>query len=321
MNRTNHEKWVDLFAKKIENPKNVDILQEIDTGYNSVVYLISINGKQYAAKMFNERYNGTKAGQEERNNIMKARDSIPDAVPKVIFCSNHTDNEFDREILVMEKAMGVPLNKNAFNEQVFAELTNVLERLHNTRTDNRQEINEIERISDCKKTIMQFLKEDQIIPQERASNHLDALRTYYKEKKRIFSFRKAIIHGDVWWDNILVDKKKIKIVDWLESREQDYCRDLAQLKIGTLNEILDTNKSQYFFDKILNAYNAEFEDKTIFERIRYYLPLMYLEESFYLPFKFFPWEIKYKEDAEDFKRRFVEYFEKSEWFFRYEQEE
>jgi len=316
MSKTNYEKWVDLFQKKVKNPRNVEILQEIDIGYNSKVYLISIDGKHYAVKIYNEGYNGTKVCQIERNHIRKARKSIPDAVPQVIFCSKHVENEFHREILVMENVKGIHLNKKVFDEQVFEELINVLKRLHNTRTCNIQAINEIKRIDNCRKTIMQFLKEDEIIAQERASKHLETLSKYYFEKK-IFKFRKTIIHGDLWWDNILVDNGKIRIVDWLESSEQDYCQDIAQLRIGVLSEILDTPKIEYFFKKIVNAYKKEFKDETIFDRIRYYVPLMYLEEAFYLPFKFFPWEIKYRENAENFKKRFIDYFEKSEFYFRY----
>lgn len=315
MNKTN-EKWVDLFQKKGKKPRIIEILQEIDIGYNSKVYLISIDDKHYAVKMYNERYNGTKVCQIERNRIRKARKSIPDAVPQVIFCSKHLENKFQREILVMEKTEGIHLNKKVFDEQVLDELITVLKRLHSTRTENRKASNEKKRIDICRDTIMQFLKGDEIIAQERVSKHLDTLSNYYFEKK-IFNFRKTIIHGDLWWDNILVDNGKIRIVDWLESSEQDYCRDIAQLKIGTLSEILDGPKSQYFFKKIVNAYKKEFKDKTIFERIRYYIPLMYIEEAFYLPFKFFPWEIKYRENAEKFKNRFIDYFEKSEFYFKY----
>ena len=165
---------------------------------------------------------------------------------------------------------------------------------------------------------MQFLKEKELIAQERVSEHFDALRDYYCKKRDAFKSQRTMIHGDLWWDNVLVNNGKVKIVDWLESSEQDYCRDLAQLKVGILDEVLDTHRSKYFFDRILNAYKEEFEDKSIYERIRYYLPLMYLEESVYLPFEYFPWEIKYKENAESFEKRFVDYFEKSEWSFKCE---
>jgi hypothetical protein len=106
----------------------------------------------------------------------------------------------------------------------------------------------------------------------------------------------------------------------LESSEQDYCHDLAQLKIGTLNAVLDITESQRFFEKILNTYTETFEDETIFERVRFYLPLLYLEEAFYIPFKFFPWEIKYKEASETFRKRFIDYYNKSECAFKFRQE-
>lgn len=318
MNETNYEKWFNLFSKHVNNPRSVEILQEIDIGYLSTVYLVSVDGNYYAVKMYNERYNGTKVLLTEQKHIMNARMSIPEAVPQVIFYSSSTKNEFHREILVMEKAFGIHLTKDIFNEQVFEELINVLKKLHSSKVNSRPNIDEIERIDNYRKLILQFLKKEEIISQERFSNHLEALRDYYLEKNKLFN-QKTIIHGDLWWDNILVDKGQIKIVDWLESSEQDYCRDLAQLKIGILNELLDINESQRFFEKILNAYKDKFEDETIFERVRYYLPLLYLEEAFYIPFKFFHWKTMYEENAETFRKRFIDYYKKSELSFKLKQ--
>jgi len=312
MNEADLKDWFSLFEKKIGKPKNVEILQEIDVGYNSIVYLITVDGKQYAVKMYNERYNGTMVCVKERDRIVKARRSIPDAVPNVVFFLGHTENRFNREILVMEKVEGVPLNREVFNPQVLEELTDVLKRLHSTSTNSGEEVNEIERINNCRRVIMQFLDENKPIAKERVAKHLDVLEDYYYEKRDAFRNRGTLIHGDLWWDNILVDNDKIRIVDWLESSEQDYCRDLAQLKIGTFDEILDAHKSQHIFETVLDAYKEEFEDESIHDRMQYYLPMIYLEESFYLPFKHFQWEIKYKEDAEGFKKRFIDYFEKSE---------
>lgn len=318
MNETNYEKWFNLFSKHVNNPRSVEILQEIDVGYLSTVYLVSVDGNYYAVKMYNERYNGTKVLLTEQKHIMNARMSIPEAVPQVIFYSSSTKNEFNREILVMEKAFGIHLTKDIFNEQVFEELINVLKKLHSSKVNSRPNIDEIERIDNYRKLILQFLKKEEIISQERFSNHLEALRDYYLEKNKLFN-QKTIIHGDLWWDNILVDKGQIKIVDWLESSEQDYCRDLAQLKIGILNELLDINESQRFFEKILNAYKDKFKDETIFERVRYYLPLLYLEEAFYIPFKFFHWKTMYEENAETFRKRFIDYYKKSELSFKLKQ--
>jgi len=318
VNETNYEKWFNLFSKHVNNPRSVEILKEIDVGYLSTVYLVSVDENYYAVKMYNERYNGTKVLLTEQKHIMNARMSIPEAVPQVIFYSSSTKNKFHREILVMEKASGIHLTKDIFNEQVFEELINVLKKLHSSKVNSRSNIDEIERIDNYRKLILQFLKKEEIISQERFSNHLEALRDYYLEKNKLFN-QKTIIHGDLWWDNILVDKGQIKIVDWLESSEQDYCRDLAQLKIGTLNELLDINESQRFFEKILNAYTDKFKDETIFERVRYYLPLLYLEEAFYIPFKFFHWKTMYEENAETFRKRFIDYYKKSELSFKLKQ--
>ena len=320
MNKTDRRSWVSLFEKKMKKPQSIEILQEIDVGYLSIVYLVSVNGNQFAVKVYNKRYNGTEVCIKEANHIVRARRSIPDAVPNVIFYSQHTENEFDREILVMEGADGVPLTTEVFSAQVIEALTDVLKRLHSTpATNSKRETNEVERIGNCREVITRFLKEANIVPKERVLKHLDNLEDYYFGKIDASKTRETLVHGDLWWDNILVNNGKVKIVDWLESSEQDYCRDLAQLKIGTLDEILDAQKSRYYFKKVLDVYREDLGDESVYDKIRYYLPMMYLEESFYLPFKHFRWQIMYREDPQSFKKRFVEYLEKSEHFFAYEE--
>lgn len=311
MVETDVDAWVDLF-EKVGKTGNVEILREINVGYNSRVYLVSVNGRAYAVKKYNRRYNGSKVCIIEKDHIMRARRVIPDAVPTVVLVSEHLDNKFGREILVMEKANGEPLNGTTFNQQVFGELVNILKRLHSTETKREQKTCELERLGNCRSEIMRFLKRQEVIPEKRVSKHLDALERYYNQNADIFTGTRTLIHGDLWWDNILVDNNKITIVDWLESEEENYCRDLAQLRIGTLDEIMNTEESRRFFDQVLEVYEEEFQEGYLRGKMQYYLPMMYLEESFYVPFKHFPWEIKYEENAEEFEDRFLTYFEESE---------
>ena len=182
MSKKKH-KWFNLFEKVIKNPESLEFLQEINIGYNSKVHIISIDGKQYAVKMYDERFNSTKVCQIERNNIIKARELIPYAVPEVIFYSKHIENGFDREILVMENVKGVLLNKNIFNEQIFVELINVLKSLHKENINSIRRMFEIERLENCRKTIMEFLNKKEIITKERINKHLNDLRKYYFENK------------------------------------------------------------------------------------------------------------------------------------------
>ena len=316
MEKADVEAWVDLF-EKVCKTRDVEILREINIGYNSRVYLVSVDGREYAVKKYNKRYNGSKVCIEEKDHIMKAKRAIPDAVPNVVLASEHAENKFDREILVMKKANGEPLNGTTFDQQVFRELVNILKRLHSTRTKRERKTCELGRLGSCRSEMMRFLGRKEVIPQEKVSKHLDALERYYNQNADMFTGSRTLIHGDLWWDNILVDKDRITIVDWLESDEQNYCRDLAQLKIGTFDEILDAHESKWFFDRVLTAYEEEFGDECLRGKMRYYLPMMYLEESFYVPFKHFPWEIKYEENAEEFEYRFLTYFEESEKSLKY----
>jgi tRNA A-37 threonylcarbamoyl transferase component Bud32 len=315
MKKKNSEAWIKLFSKT-RIPKSVSVLQEINLGYTSIVYHVSVDGINYAVKMYDPKFNGRKVCIQEKNNILKAQKYIDNVVPKVFLFSIHTENIFDKEILVMENLTGVPLSKEVFNNQVFDKLKSILIRLHNSDTNNSLENTELEKLEKCRRLIMNFLKENQSFDHLEASKHLDDLEKYYYTKKNIFRTpKKSIIHGDLWWDNILVNNGEIKIIDWLESSENDYCRDLAQFKIGVLDELFDENQTNHYLGEILVLYKEYFQDESIYERMRFYVPLLYLEESFYLPFKYFNWKIKFNENPKNFEKRFVEYFRKSEMFF------
>jgi aminoglycoside phosphotransferase (APT) family kinase protein len=220
----------------------------------------------------------------------------------------------------MDRVFGVPLTRDVFTGRVFDELVTVLKQLHRTDAPMSPPLDAHARLLHCREAFLQFLQDDAVLPPERVANHFDALQQYYVEREAIFQRPRTIVHGDLWWDNILVDDGRIRLIDWLESSEQEYCRDLAQFKIGVLNEVVDTPASQRFFEQLVNAYREAFNDATITQRIRYYLPVLFLEEALYLPFTFFPWEIKYREDADAFRRRFIDYYERSEAFFHHEHE-
>jgi aminoglycoside phosphotransferase len=244
--------------------------------------------------------------------MMRARKSIPTAVPRTFFCSTHNENAFNREILVMKRALGVPLNNKDFNDDVFNALVAILKQLHSTQVNTNSTPTYITRIVSCRKSMIRFLNEQEIIPKQRLLNHLSALQEYYIQNQEAFYRQHTIVHGDLWWDNILIDNGNVTIVDWLDSDKQDYCRDLAQLKIGTLNELLNPIESHTYFKKLLKIYQTTFNDDMIVERMRFHLPLMYLEEAFYLPFTFFPWEMKYQENKTEFKNRFLDHYDRSE---------
>jgi Ser/Thr protein kinase RdoA (MazF antagonist) len=310
-----YKKLVSFLESKKEEINDFRLLQKIETGYTSTVYLIAINKKNLAVKIYHQRYNNSDVCLREQKNLMEANKRIPKKVPKVHFFSRYNENEFNREIIVTEQITGNLLTEKIFDERTFMELIKVLKKLHEKKGDKILEVDEIKRIHYCRKTILNFLKEDETITNKKVVEHLDYLKNYLLKNKRLFEVQKSFIHGDLWWDNIIVDNDEVKMLDWLEAGNQDYCRDLAQLKVGILDEMFETKKSEEFFMKLLDNYQNTFLDKTIHERMRYHLPLMYLEESFYLPFKYFPWQIKYEEDKKKFKRRFVDYFKKSEKIF------
>ena len=170
----NDEKWVELFRKMGINPREIEILQTIDLGYLSDVYLISVDGKEYAVKMYHERYLGTNICMQERQHMMRARKSIPTAVPRTIFCSTHTENAFNREILVMKRALGIPLTNKGFNDDVFNALVAILKQLHSTQVNANSTPTHIARIDGCRRPMIRFLNEQEIIPKQRLLNHLSA---------------------------------------------------------------------------------------------------------------------------------------------------
>jgi aminoglycoside phosphotransferase (APT) family kinase protein len=311
MNTADRKKFTALF-NKIGGTEDLEVLQEIDVGYNSMVYLVSADRKEFAVKVYDRRFNGIKVGEREKRLIERAGQYIPEAVPKVALVSAHMENEFGREVLVMEKAEGEFLAQSNFGPEVFDRLTSVLVSLHKGGLKELASVNQAERIENCRRVMTRFLAVSELIPRARLDKHLDNLSAYIHAKKELFRTRETLVHGDIWWDNILVSDSRIMIIDWLEAGEHDYGRDLAQFKLGALDEILDKDQSQSYFQRLLDLYREELHDDDIYDRMRFFLPLMCLEEAFYLPFDYFPWELKYDQDPDYFEERFKEYFAQSE---------
>jgi len=212
----------------------------------------------------------------------------------------------------MERIKGSWLDEERFGSEVFNNLIEILKKLHIKRKKVEQHRNEIDRLDQYENIITTFQRRNPLISQKRILKHLMALKKYYINNKEIFNVPLSLTHGDLWLDNILVDKKKINIIDWLEAKEQDYCLDIAQFRIGVLDELFDKRASGELFLKAIETYSDAFEDKTLPRRIQFHLPMMYLEEAFYLPYEHFDWKIKSEEDLEKFRKRVIDYFEKSE---------
>ena len=70
--------------------------------------------------------------------------------------------------------------------------------------------------------------------------------------------------------------KQFCTLDNAYAAEGDYCCNLTQFKIGTLNEVSSAQTSQQVFDELLDIYREHFKDDTIFQRLRFHLSVVYL---------------------------------------------
>ena len=50
MTEMNLDSWVDLFHKQGHDPSQITLLETIEVGYNSTVYLLSLDGTEYAVE-------------------------------------------------------------------------------------------------------------------------------------------------------------------------------------------------------------------------------------------------------------------------------
>jgi thiamine kinase-like enzyme len=113
----------------------------------------------------------------------------------------------------------------------------------------------------------------------------DQALAYLDKYQSKFMIRKSLVHGDLWWSNVIVTQDDVYLIDWEALKTGDYLDDIARFRIMIdykhyheeaqkqfWTDERDPLAADRFVDQILDVYREEF-DSEVDRRLKFYLVL------------------------------------------------
>lgn len=222
----------------------------------------------------------------EASNLRRAAGLVGDLAPTLVA---FVPAESERALLVMELLPGGPAEPGGLTGAVWRRLLEGLLRLHCqgdggppvcfpfspdfiTLSASRQYYVDLPQL---RPLIASGGRRARGLDLEAALSLFDELAAEIEASPALFSRPPRLVHGDLWPENLLIDRSRCWLVDWIDLGLSDYALDLANLNL-MLDWLWPTWRAHRAFERVLRLYTATFDDRTLVERMRVYLPLVSL---------------------------------------------
>lgn len=252
----------------------------IGRGASSTVFSLLINSKYHVLKVYSSH---TSFLREQRN---RRRLIWP---PRIVLASRQNENSLGYDLVITEVPEGRSFNSEHLLDWVQEKMGRHLLELHRLRRARKVGTPGLSRALDD--VLDGALKAGDIYGpsgREIISGVIDDVRTWLNHNSALMRVRSSVLHNDLWWDNIIVAKDDIFLIDWESMKTGDYAEDLAFSRV-----MMDYVSPRYpehkfwrtqrkediadrFWNGIVNMYAHEFEDESLPDRLRFYLVLQTL---------------------------------------------
>jgi hypothetical protein len=271
---------VPLLTRRGIQVESIQPIGLIGRGASSSVFSLLINGHYHVLKLY---YSHTSFLREQRN---RRRLIWP---PRMLLSSKQNENSLGYDVVVTEVPEGTTFNSDYLLDWVQDRLGGHLIELHRIRRARRVStvglrtaVNDVASGAQKAADIHGGTAPELI---EKLLDELPAWLTSNSHKMRVTS---SLLHNDLWWDNIVIAKDDVYLIDWESMKTGDYAEDLAFARL-----MMDYQPPYYkdrkfwrvtrneaaadrFWAGIIDRYEHEFEDETIHARLRFYLVLQTL---------------------------------------------
>jgi len=252
----------------------------IGRGASSTVFSLLINGKYHVLKVY---YSHTSFLREQRN---RRRLIWP---PRIVLASRQNENSLGYDLVITEVPEGSSFNSDNLLDWVQEKMGRHLLELHRLRRSRKVTISSLRHALDDVEE--GALKAGDIYGESGPgiiSAVIDDVRIWLTQNSKIMRVGSSVLHNDLWWDNIIVAKDDVFLIDWESMKTGDYAEDLAFSRVMMdytsphyrQNKFWRTERNEAVADRfwggIVEMYVHEFEDETLSERLKFYLVLQTL---------------------------------------------
>ncbi len=274
------ERLIPVLRRRNIEVESINLIGLLGRGASSSVFSVLIDHQYHVLKLY---YSHTSFLKEMRN---RRRLIWP---PKILLSSKQNENSLGYDLVITVVPEGVSFNSSHLLDWVQTRLAEHLIELHRLKRKKmvsvaalRKALEDVEYGS--KKAAYDY-GEGQY---EVATNVIEAVKQYLKTSSSNLRVAGSLLHNDLWWDNIIIAKDDVYLVDWESMRVGDYAEDLAFMRVmldftpgydskrGFWKTSRDEVVANRFFANIIEMYEHAFEDETLNERLRFYMVLQSL---------------------------------------------
>ncbi len=246
------------------------------SGSHSTVFSVLIDEKYHILKVYQEK----NALERELKHL---RQNVP--LDRFFFVWPASNHRFRYDIVVLEVPEGEAMRSSDLTVQVAHGLAESMIRLHSIGSEELvfQEGIE-ERYEIIAKVAQNPAKALDGFAAEILRAALADGRELLRSHPGLLSVPAHQVHGDPWWANIIVAAEEVYLVDWENTKFDDYCEDLAKFRVlmdyirhedppTFWDRESDRSLADPFMEVVFGDYDEAFHDPTM--RLRYAFYCLY----------------------------------------------
>lgn len=279
---------VPLLHRRSVDVQEIYPMGSLGRGAHSSVFSLLINNEYYVLKY----YTRPESFEREIANHRKLHNP-----PQILLSSRYNDNSLHGDILITKVPEGKEFSSDHLTAAIQNKLASHLIELHRVTRHRQVSVRLLEKR--LARTRQAMLKVVGLVAPEKTkemSAIYDQTETFLERHQSQLAVQKRLVHGDLWWGNIIVAKDDVYLVDWETIRSADYLEDIASLRVMIDHVRLEENRTFWktkrqieeadkFFWGIIKHYSNELPDPDIHQRLGFYLMLhSFLKLKSMLPF-------------------------------------
>jgi thiamine kinase-like enzyme len=243
------------------------------SGSHSTVFSVLIDGQYHILKVYQEK----NALERELKHL---RQNVP--LDRFFFVWPATNHRFRYDIVVLEVPEGEAMRSSDLTTEVAHGLAESMIRLHSITSNEAVFQDGIEeRYEIIAKTALKHAEALDDFDTDALRTALEGGTTLLRAHPGLLSVPAHQVHGDPWWANIIVAAEEVYLVDWENTKFDDYAEDLAKFRVlmdyvrhedppTFWDHESDRALADSFMEVLLADYDTAFDDTTLRLRFAFY---------------------------------------------------
>jgi thiamine kinase-like enzyme len=273
------ERIVPLLQRRGIEVEAIQPIGLLGKGAHSLVYSLLINDAHHVLKIYLRR----ESYEQEVRNLRKLA-----SVSKVILNSRRTENSLKYDLIMTRVPVGRAMTSEHLQDWVRDHLGHHLVELHRIRRRRKVDINYLlKRLERFRHRAVAAVTDMDPKNAEAVAKICNELEHQIKLERKNLEINRSLLHGDLWWNNIIVTSDEVYLIDWESVHTGDAMEDLAMFR-GLIDCVYpypnaprfwvgerQPEQVDQFLDGIINLYRTEL-GPAVDKRLKIYFALFSL---------------------------------------------